>query len=273
MSVDAVLFDAFILFSLSLSLVLSVMVTSSIRFDKRCKRSYHMMLVQRLLRANIGMALLIGVYVMNSLLISNRRNDSLCAVGLPVLVYFSLVSTSWTLMLALRFRSNQNISTALNKPPFPLEAIWLIWLVPSIIILVFDFSIGHVSIVLHSGGDYSSSCFFDPSSTHGIVSGLVLYQLPLIFIFVWTVYAYIEGIVALRNAPGTVAVQCSAVVTACSDKALGRCNVIMLRVSCSQADQAGRRTHSSAYHGMGTRHHLPTSTHLQWGAGRLLPPV
>ena len=207
MSVDATLLDSFILFSLSLSLVLSLMVTSSIRFDKRCKRSYHMMLVQRLLRANIGMTLLIGVYVMDSLFISNRRNDSLCAVGLPVLVYFSLVSTSWTLMLALRFRSNQNISKALNKPPFPLEAIWLIWLVPSIIILVFDFSIGHVSIVLHSGGDYNSSCTFDPSSTNGIVSGLVLYQLPLIFIFVWTVYAYIEGIIALRNAPGTVAVQ------------------------------------------------------------------
>lgn len=270
MSVDAVLFDSFILFSLSISLVLSVMVTSSIRFDKRCKRSYHMMLVQRLLRANIGMTLLIGVYVIDSLLISNRRNDSLCAVGLPVLVYFSLVSTSWTLMLALRFRSNQNISTALNKPPFPLEAIWLIWLIPSIIILVFDFTIGHVSIVLHSGGgDYNSSCTFDPSSTHGIVSGLVLYELPLIFIFVWTVYAYIEGIVALRNAPGTVAVQCSARV-ACSDKARGRC---MLRVSCSEADQASRRTHSSAYHGVGTHYHLPTSTHLQRRAERLLPHV
>lgn len=187
-----------------LSLLCCSVVALSIRWDPRGSRSYHLILVQSLLRSDIGLSLCIIGYFSVQYYISGTDLDRLCSGFLPILIYFFLVSSSWTVMLALRFRSSQNVAAQFNKPPLPMWAVWALPIIPTSVILIAAYARNDVTDARSNGNETNQSCQFNHSSTAGILLDLLCFQVPLIVIAIVNVYTYARGLLALNNAPQSV---------------------------------------------------------------------
>jgi hypothetical protein len=179
-------------------------VALSIRFDRRSAKSYHLRLVQGLLQSDIGLSMSIIVYFAVQYHLSGDSLQTFCKSFLPFLVYFFLVSSAWTVMLALRFRMSQSVSANANKPPVPMYAIWLIPLVPAAIMMGTSLSLDGVANVNSLNNDTNKSCQFNHATTSGILVDLFCFQGPLILIIIINVYHYAGGLLELKNAPHSV---------------------------------------------------------------------
>jgi hypothetical protein len=188
----------------TLSLICCSAVALSIRFDPRGKKSYHLILVQSLLRSDIGLALSIVVYFSVQYHVSGNDLERFCQAFLPCLVYFFLVSSAWTVMLAFRFRSSQNVAAQFNKPPVPMWAVWVLPIIPSIVMLIMSLSLHEVTDARTNSSDTNQSCQFNHSSLGGITTDLICFQAPLIAIMLVNIYTYANGLLALKNAPHSV---------------------------------------------------------------------
>ncbi len=188
----------------TLSLICCSVVALSIRLDPRGAKSYHLILVQSLLRADIGLSLCIITYFSLQYYVSGHSLDLVCRGYLPFVVYFFLVSSGWTVMLALRFRSSQNVAAQFNKPPIPMWAVWAIPLLPAIAILVVSYSVHDVAYARSNSNETNQSCQFDHSSAAGILVDIVCFQAPLIVITFANIYMYARGLSSLHNAPHSV---------------------------------------------------------------------
>ena len=188
----------------SLSLICCAAVALSIRLDPRGSKSYHLILVQSLLRSDIGLALSIIVYFSVQYHVSGDDLERFCTTFLPFLVYFFLVSSFWTVMLALRFRNSQNVAAQFNRPPVPLWAVWAIPTIPAIVMLIMSESRSDVTDARTNSSDTNQSCQFNHSSAAGILTDLICFQAPLIVSILLNVYTYAHGLMALRNSPHSV---------------------------------------------------------------------
>jgi hypothetical protein len=188
----------------TLSLVCCAVIAFSIRLDQRASKSYHLILVQSLLRSDIGLALSIIVYFSVQYHMTGDDLETFCRSFLPFLIYFFVVSSAWTVMLALRFRSSQHVAAQFNKPPVPMWAVWAIPLAPAIAMLVMGLLRTDVTDARTSSSDTNQSCQFDHSSLAGIATDLICFQSPLIAIIFVNVYTYVRGLLALHNAPHSV---------------------------------------------------------------------
>lgn len=188
----------------TLSLICCSVIALSIRLDPRGSKSYHLILVQSLLRADIGLSLSIVLYFIVQYNISGHSLETFCSGFLPFLVYFFLTSSGWTVMLALRFRSSQNVAAQFNKPPVPLWAVWVIPLVPAIVMLGASVSLPDVTDARTNSNDTNQSCQFDHSSAGGILIDILCFQAPLIAMMFVNLYTYARGLAALKNSPHSV---------------------------------------------------------------------
>lgn len=188
----------------ALSLLCCFVISLSITLDPRGSKSYHLILVQSLLRSDIGLSLCIMVYFSVQYYVSGHDLDVFCKVYLPLVIYFFVVSSGWTVMLALRFRSSQNVAAQFNKPPVPMWAVWAIPLVPAIATLVTTFAVEDVTDARNDGNETNQSCQFNHSSPAGILVDIICFQAPLIAITFVNVYMYVRGLLALKNAPQSV---------------------------------------------------------------------
>jgi len=188
----------------TLSLICCSVVALSIRWDPRGAKSYHLILVQSLLRADIGLSLCIILYFSLQYYVSGHSLDLVCRGYIPFVVYFFLVSSGWTVMLALRFRSSQNVAAQFNKPPIPMWAVWVIPLLPAIVILVVSYTVHDVAYARSNSNETNQSCQFDHSSAAGILVDIVCFQAPLIVITFANIYMYARGLSSLHNAPHSV---------------------------------------------------------------------
>eukprot|EP01032_Pedospumella_encystans_P022168 gene22168-25124_t len=107
-------------------------------------------------------------------------------------------------MLALRFRSSQNVAAQFNKPPVPMWAVWAIPLLPAIAILIVSYTVHDVAYARSNSNETNQSCQFDHSSAAGILVDIVCFQAPLIVITFANVYMYVRGLSSLHNAPHSV---------------------------------------------------------------------
>jgi len=107
-------------------------------------------------------------------------------------------------MLALRFRSSQNVAAQFNKPPIPMWAVWVIPLLPAIVILVVSYTVHDVAYARSNSNETNQSCQFDHSSAAGILVDIVCFQAPLIVITFANIYMYARGLSSLHNAPHSV---------------------------------------------------------------------
>ena len=188
----------------TLSLICCSVVALSIRLDPRGSKSYHLILVQSLLRADIGLALSIVIYFAVQFHVSGDNLERFCKVYLPFLVYFFLVSSGWTVMLALRFRSSQNVAAQLNKPPLPMWAVWAIPIIPAAVMMIMSNIHTDVTDARTNSQDTNQACQFNHSSLGGILVDIICFQAPLIAIMFLNIYTYMKGLLALHNAPHSV---------------------------------------------------------------------
>lgn len=188
----------------ALSLLCCSVIALSIRLDPRGSKSYHLILVQSLLRADIGLSLSIVVYFSVQYYFSGDTLETFCSGFLPFLVYFFLTSSGWTVMLALRFRSSQNVAAQFNKPPIPLWAVWVVPLVPAIVMMATSVSIPGVTDARTNSSDTNQSCQFNHSTVSGILIDILCFQAPLIAIMLVNLYTYARGLAALKNSPHSV---------------------------------------------------------------------
>ncbi|KAJ1412430.1 hypothetical protein B484DRAFT_176297 [Ochromonadaceae sp. CCMP2298] len=187
-----------------ISLVSCSIVASSIQADPRSSRSYHLLLVQSLMRADMGVAACVVFYSSVQFDVGGRDLEELCKAYVPLLCYFFLVSAGWTTMLALRFRSSQHVPATTNKPPLPLWSVWVLPIVPAVAALVVAALVPGVTSVRTNSDRTNHACVFDPTTTQGVATDFVLYQTPLIIMLAFNMYNYLRGLLALRNAPQSV---------------------------------------------------------------------
>ena len=180
-------------------------IISSIYLYNQKKTSYHLQLVGRLLLSDMGLSACIVFYFIIQYALDTDELRQFCKGYLPLVIFNFLSSFCWTIMLALRFHSTQNVDSGnAFKPLEGLNKIWLLPLFVSVIVLLVSAITGKVTTVHTNSSDTNQSCTFDHDNTEGIVIDLLTFQAPMILTIIINTYYYGKGIYVLRNSPHSV---------------------------------------------------------------------
>lgn len=183
-----------------------MLVISSIVLYPRAKESYHLQLVNRLLISDFGLSFSVVFYYVIQYALNTDQLKQVCKIYLPVILYFFVTSYCCTIILALRFRTlnDMNAQRKAWVPPIGLNYVWIFPLFCSIPIFISAWATNDVTTVHVNDSDTNQVCTFNHDSILGESLDLVFFQLPLLMTIIINGYSYIKGVRALRNSPHSV---------------------------------------------------------------------
>lgn len=180
-------------------------VVLSIYFYQQKKNSYHLQLVGRLLFSDLFLSCCIIFYYVIQYALNTSQLRQFCKLYLPLVLFSFLSSFAWTIMLALRFHTTQNIDSGkAYKPSKNLNHIWIGPAVLAALILIVSAITGDVTTVHTNDTDTNQACTFNHDTTLGVAMDLICFQIPMIFTILINIYYYSKGIFGIRNAPHSV---------------------------------------------------------------------